>query len=127
MVTFIGASTTRPPYAIVMEYMPEGNLSALLYNKDKLLSWSERLIIATEIAQGIQALHSFPPTVRKKMGVRKRCGGESTERLILLIQILHRDLKPDNVLIHNGHHCKLTDFGLAKIRKTVSILNSIII
>lgn len=30
--------------------------------------------------------------------------------------MLHRDLKPDNVLIHNGIP-KLTDFGLGRIFK----------
>merc|ERR1719265_1200438 len=30
----------------------------------------------------------------------------------------HRDMKPENVLITTGGHCKLTDFGLCKFSNT---------
>lgn len=42
--------------------------------------------------------------------------------LIIFAQILHRDLKPDNILIYDGYHCKLADFGLAKTKNATVLM-----
>jgi len=52
----------------------------------------KQIVYAQQIAQGMNYLHRFKP------------------------MIIHRDLKPANILISYTGLCKITDFGLAKIR-----------
>jgi len=39
-------------------------------------------------------------------------------------KIIHRDIKPENIMVSNGNHITLLDFGVAKILNDVSITNS---
>lgn len=72
---------------LVMEYVPGGDLFSLLQNLGALAEDPARFYIA-EILHAINYLHNHG--------------------------ILHRDLKPDNVLIGKDGHIKLTDFGLSE-------------
>ena len=72
---------------LVMDFMPGGDLYSLLQNVGALAESPSRFYIA-EILHAIRYLHSHG--------------------------ILHRDLKPDNVLIGRNGHIKLTDFGLSE-------------
>ena len=78
------------PRCIVMEYMPKGSLSDLLYKGNEKFSWPRRLSIAYDIAAGLRRLHAD--------------------------NILHRDIKSDNILLDRNYTAKLTDFGLSKIK-----------
>ncbi|CAF0827369.1 unnamed protein product [Adineta steineri] len=74
---------------LVMEYMIGGDLMSFLCIKYILEKHEAQFYIA-EIALALDYLH------------RK--------------DVIHRDLKPDNVLISVTGHIKLTDFGLSEIR-----------
>ena len=72
---------------LVMEYLAGGDLMNLLIKKDILSEDESRFYIA-EVILAIERVHS--------------------------LDYIHRDLKPDNVLLDKDGHIKLTDFGLCK-------------
>jgi serine/threonine kinase 38 len=72
---------------LVMEYLPGGDLMNLLIKKD-ILSEDESRFYMGEMILAIEAVHK--------------------------LNYIHRDLKPDNVLLDADGHIKLTDFGLSK-------------
>lgn len=72
---------------MVMEFLPGGDLMSLLV-KVETLSENETKFYVAELAAAVGAVHAHG--------------------------YAHRDLKPDNVLIHWDGHVKLTDLGLCK-------------
>ena len=77
-------------YYFVMEYLPGGDVFGLL-SKNNLPKSTIKLIIAETIL-AINYLHS--------------------------INIIHHDIKPENILITAKGHFKLSDFGLSKTLKS---------
>ena len=75
------------PY-LVMPYLPGGNLKQYLRDHGRL-SWQEAVKILIPIAQALGFAH--------RQGV------------------IHRDVKPANILLTQDGHPMLTDFGVAKV------------
>lgn len=72
---------------LVMEYLQGGDLMTVLMKLDVLTEHQTRFYIA-ETAIAIQSVHK--------------------------LEYVHRDLKPDNILLDSKGHVKLSDFGLCK-------------
>lgn len=78
--------TSKEKVFIVMEYLPGGDLFSLLQNLGTLGEDMARFYVAETIL-ALEYLHS--------------------------ISVVHRDIKPDNLLISKTGHIKLVDFGLS--------------
>ncbi|CAN1298987.1 U-box domain-containing protein 35 [Linum perenne] len=94
MVLLLGAC---PEYGIlVYEYMARGSLDDCLFRKPNSnfppLSWQLRFKIAAEIATGLLFLHQTKPE-----------------------PLVHRDLKPGNILLDINFVSKISDVGLARL------------
>ncbi|KAL3724832.1 hypothetical protein ACJRO7_029922 [Eucalyptus globulus] len=88
VVRFFYSFTCRENLYLVMEYLNGGDLYSLLRNLGCLDEEVARVYIA-EVVLALEYLHS--------------------------LRVVHRDLKPDNLLIAHDGHIKLTDFGLSKV------------
>ncbi|XP_022870741.1 LRR receptor-like serine/threonine-protein kinase EFR [Olea europaea var. sylvestris] len=78
--------------ALVLEYMPKGNLNSWLYSYDYCLNMAERLEIMTNVASGLEYLHHGYPS-----------------------PIVHCDLKPSNILLDEDMVAHVGDFGISKL------------
>eukprot|EP00252_Welwitschia_mirabilis_P024461 TRINITY_DN726_c0_g4_i1.p1 TRINITY_DN726_c0_g4~~TRINITY_DN726_c0_g4_i1.p1 ORF type:complete len:496 (-),score=108.16 TRINITY_DN726_c0_g4_i1:752-2239(-) len=95
LVNLIGYCADGDQRLLVYEYMPLGSLEDHLHDlpPDKEpLDWNTRMKIAAGAAKGLEYLHdkANPP-------------------------VIYRDLKSSNILLDEGYHPKLSDFGLAKL------------
>ncbi|XP_040209245.1 receptor-interacting serine/threonine-protein kinase 3 isoform X2 [Rana temporaria] len=79
----------KAPPCIVMEWMECGCLGTLM-EKVHEIPWPLKYRFLHEVALGMNWLHRLSPP------------------------LLHLDLKPRNVLLNDGLHIKITDFGLSK-------------
>lgn len=70
-----------------MEFLQGGDLMTVLMKKD-ILSEEEAKFYISELIMAVDSVHKM--------------------------NFIHRDLKPDNVLIGKDGHIKLSDFGLCK-------------
>ncbi|CAN6985819.1 unnamed protein product [Brassica oleracea var. botrytis] len=72
---------------LIMEYLPGGDMMTLLMRKDTLTEDEARFYIG-ETVLAIESIHKH--------------------------NYIHRDIKPDNLLLDREGHMKLSDFGLCK-------------
>ncbi|XP_057462257.1 LEAF RUST 10 DISEASE-RESISTANCE LOCUS RECEPTOR-LIKE PROTEIN KINASE-like 1.4 isoform X2 [Actinidia eriantha] len=93
LVTLFGCTSKRSrELLLVYEYIPNGTVADHLHGKRSnsgLLSWPVRLGIAIETADALTYLHRS--------------------------DIIHRDVKTNNILLDNDFHVKVADFGLSKL------------
>ena len=87
---------------IVMEYVEGITLNKYIKNKGKL-SNEETINISLQVAKGIRAAHQKG--------------------------IIHRDIKPQNIVINNDGVAKITDFGIARAitstTKNISVIGTV--
>ncbi|XP_073418427.1 uncharacterized protein [Dendrobates tinctorius] len=96
VVSMLCSFPTKSHLCMVMEYVGGGDCGTLLSTRGPLSVPLGRLYFA-EAVLGVEYLHS--------------CG------------VVHRDLKPDNLLITSSGHIKITDFGLSKFGLMISNTN----
>ncbi|XP_018464710.1 lectin-domain containing receptor kinase VI.4-like isoform X1 [Raphanus sativus] len=96
LVNLQGWCKHRSDLLLIYDYIPNGSLDSLLYSVPRrssaVLPWDARLEIAKGIASGLLYLH------------------EEWEQMVV-----HRDVKPSNVLIESNMNPRLGDFGLARL------------
>ncbi|KAM0841084.1 hypothetical protein ACQ4PT_059241 [Festuca glaucescens] len=95
LVNLIGYCADGDQRLLVYEFMPLGSLEDHLHDvppEKEALDWNTRMKIAAGAAKGLEHLHdkASPP-------------------------VIYRDFKSSNILLGEGFHPKLSDFGLAKL------------
>ncbi|KAI0502444.1 hypothetical protein KFK09_017394 [Dendrobium nobile] len=79
---------------LVYEFIPNGTVADHLHGSrasESFLPWNVRINIAIETADALNYLHSVEP------------------------QIIHRDIKTNNIMLDNSFHVKVGDFGLSRL------------
>jgi len=88
LVQFFGMFEQRNEMYIVTEYIPGGTVRSNILKEKADLTWAARVKMANDVASAISFLHS------KNM--------------------IHRDIKSDNLLLSENWDVKLCDFGLSR-------------
>jgi Leucine-rich repeat (LRR) protein len=93
LVTLIGYHLGDSEMFLIYNYLPGGNLERFIQERCKrLIDWRMLHKIALDVAQALAYLHDS-----------------------CVPRILHRDVKPSNILLDNDYNAYLSDFGLARL------------
>ncbi|KAG6781759.1 hypothetical protein POTOM_014672 [Populus tomentosa] len=91
LVRLLGFCEEGDQRLLVYEFMSNGSLSSFIF-QDAKPGWKERIQIAFGVARGLLYLH-------------EECSN----------QIIHCDIKPQNILLDEYYNARISDFGLAKL------------
>ncbi|KAI9161593.1 hypothetical protein LWI28_018902 [Acer negundo] len=96
LVTLYGCTSRHSrELLLVYEYIPNGTVADHLHGRNSnsvLLPWPVRLSIAVETADALAFLHTS--------------------------EVIHRDVKTNNILLENNFRVKVADFGLSRLFPT---------
>ena len=88
LLRYLGAAQNDKSVYIVTEFMGGGDLRSILANTAVELSWRLRLTLARDAVEGIAYLHAN--------------------------DLIHRDIKTENILVDDSWRCVLADYGFAR-------------
>jgi len=92
LVQLVGWCHEHGEFLLVYEFMPNRSLDTHLYDNSNILTWPLRFRITISVASALLYLH------------------EEWEQCVV-----HRDVKPSNVMLDSSFNAKLGDFGLARL------------
>ncbi|CAA3015245.1 probable LRR receptor-like serine threonine-kinase At3g47570 [Olea europaea subsp. europaea] len=92
LVKVISSCSNLHLKALVLEYMPNGNLTKWLFSRNYFLNIAQRLEIMIDVASALEYLYHGNP-----------------------YSIVHCDLKPSNILLDEDMVVHVTDFGIVKL------------
>jgi serine/threonine protein kinase len=84
----LGLYKKKSEWCLALEYMSKGNLRQLILDPQHKISQEQIAYISYSVCNAVEFIHSK--------------------------NIMHRDIKPDNILISAGNQVKLSDFGTAE-------------
>ncbi|XP_020258006.1 LRR receptor-like serine/threonine-protein kinase RPK2 [Asparagus officinalis] len=93
LVTLIGYHVSESEMFLIYNYLPSGNLERFIQERSKrAVDWRMLHKIALDVARALAYLHDH-----------------------CVPRILHRDVKPSNILLDKDFNAYLSDFGLARL------------
>lgn len=96
LVTLIGYHASETEMFLIYNYLPGGNLEKFIQERStRAVDWRVLHKIAFDIARALAYLHD-----------------------LCVPRVLHRDVKPSNILLDDDYNAYLSDFGLARLLGT---------
>ncbi|KAM7464450.1 hypothetical protein LguiA_032571 [Lonicera macranthoides] len=92
LITLVGYYASEAEMFLIYNYLPGGNLEQFIQRATRIVDWKVLHKIALDIACALYHLHS-------------QCNP----------RILHRDVKPSNILLDDDLNAYLSDFGLSRL------------